>query len=196
LARVDRAVACRATLASNPRAAKTLRGDLEQVSLASVALVSEARKENRVLLLWGTMTARIYIDAGTPAQGRYRWAESGNQPANEMGDCSTGPKANSNSAHKTLRARDELRHEPDGTLLEHARRRMRSRSNQQPPGRTASRAGSPARTRRWHPSQEPAHRREAIADHHRRRTRTILLHRFLHFTICFVSLLDLEVQRD
>jgi uncharacterized protein (TIGR02266 family) len=66
LARVDRAVARAQRPGPTLSQQKALRGDLEQVSLASVLSFLELEKKTGVLLLVGRASARIYVAQGQP----------------------------------------------------------------------------------------------------------------------------------
>ena len=66
LARVDRMVARLGQKNRSSLRQKTLRGDLEQVSLPSVLNFLELERKTGVLLLVGAYTARVFISEGRP----------------------------------------------------------------------------------------------------------------------------------
>jgi uncharacterized protein (TIGR02266 family) len=121
VARVERAVERAARPGSNPTQRKTLRGDLEQVALASVLSFLDLEKRTGVLLLVGDDTARIYIEAGRPLKVEIDGAPADADPRTMMEDLLGWTKGQFEFASQEVACADELRTSVTSLLLEHAR---------------------------------------------------------------------------
>ena len=121
LARVDRAIERAQRPGSNLTQRKTLRGDLAQVSLASVLSFLELEKRTGVLLLVGDNTARIYIDAGRPLKVDIDGAPSESSQRTMMGQMLDWTMGQFEFGAQDVACPDELRTSLTALLLEHAR---------------------------------------------------------------------------
>jgi DNA-binding response OmpR family regulator len=121
LARVDRAVARARRPGATLSARKTLRGDLEQVSLASLLSFLELEKKTGILLLAGKETARVFVEQGRPLKIEvegYRGPRDPHQLMNVVLDWTNGQFE---FAAQDVACEDELRSSVTSILLEHAR---------------------------------------------------------------------------
>ncbi|HKQ68221.1 MAG TPA: response regulator [Polyangiaceae bacterium] len=102
-------------------AQKTLRGDIEQVSLPSVLSFLELEKKTGILSLFGAHTAKIHIDAGRPLKVEIDGSSptrTSRQRLEEVLDWSQGQFEFSTAQ---VACQDEVRSSLTSILLDHAR---------------------------------------------------------------------------
>jgi uncharacterized protein (TIGR02266 family) len=127
LARLDRAVDRAQRPGPSLTQRKTLRGDIEQVSVASVLSFLELEKKTGVLLLVGESTARIYVEAGRPLNIELDGIPAPQDPLKAMNlvlDWTTGQFE---FAAQDVACADELGKTLTSILLDHARLRDEAR---------------------------------------------------------------------
>ncbi len=121
LARVDRAVD-RAERPGPPLVQrKTLRGDFDQVSVASVLSFLELERKTGILLLVGEGAARIYIDAGRPLKIEIDGAPPEHDQRALMNRLLDWTKGQFEFSAQDVACADELHTSIAGLLLDHAR---------------------------------------------------------------------------
>jgi DNA-binding response OmpR family regulator len=120
---VDRAQRPGPTLAQR----KTLRGDLEQVSLASLLSFLELEKKTGVLLLVGTESARIYVEAGRPLKIELDGPAAPRDQRQSMNLVLDWTAGQFEFGAQDVACADELRTSLTSLLLEHARLRDEAR---------------------------------------------------------------------
>jgi DNA-binding response OmpR family regulator len=121
LARVDRAVERAERPGSTLTQRKTLRGDLAQVSIASVLSFLELEKRTGVLLLVAQNTARIYIDGGRPLKIEMDGARSTDNQRHLMDRVLDWTEGQFEFGAQDVACPDELRTSLTAILLDHAR---------------------------------------------------------------------------
>jgi uncharacterized protein (TIGR02266 family) len=121
VARVDRAVERAERPGPTLTQRKTLRGDLGQVSIASVLSFLELEKRTGVLLLVGQKTARIYIDGGRPLKIEIDGARSTESPRSLMDRVLDWTEGQFEFGAQDVACADELRTSLTAILLDHAR---------------------------------------------------------------------------
>ena len=100
---------------------KTLRGDLAQVSLASVLAFLEMEQKTGELLVVGSQTARLYLRAGRPLKVEIDEAPPFLTPQEVMFALLGWGVGQFEFATQDVACTDELQTTVTGLLLEHAR---------------------------------------------------------------------------
>jgi uncharacterized protein (TIGR02266 family) len=126
LIRVDRAVGRARRPGATLTQRKTLRGDLEQVSLASLLSFLELEKKTGVLLLVGKQTARLFIDSGRPLKVEFDGSRTLQDQHMLMSRVLDWTSGQFEFAAQDVACEDELRSSVTSILLEHARVRDES----------------------------------------------------------------------
>jgi uncharacterized protein (TIGR02266 family) len=126
LVRVDRAVDRARRPGATLTQRKTLRGDLEQVSLASVLSFLEMEKKTGVLLLVGRHTARVFIDSGRPLKVELDGSRTLQDQHRLMSRVLDWTAGQFEFGAQDVACEDELRSSVTSILLEHARVRDES----------------------------------------------------------------------
>ncbi|HKO48633.1 MAG TPA: response regulator [Polyangiaceae bacterium] len=121
LMRVDRMIMRLGQKNRSPVREKTLRGDLEQVSLPSVLNFLELERKSGVLLLVGTTTARVFIADGRPLRAETEEDASGVSPRALMNQLLSWKLGQFEFAAGEVAGPDLLQCTLMGLLLEHAR---------------------------------------------------------------------------
>jgi uncharacterized protein (TIGR02266 family) len=120
-ARVDRAVDRARRPGASQGARKTLRGDIEQVSLASLLSFLELEKKTGVLLLVGRETARVYVERGRPLKIEIERSRGSGDPHQLMNLVLDWTSGQFEFDAQDISCEDELRSSVTSILLEHAR---------------------------------------------------------------------------
>jgi DNA-binding response OmpR family regulator len=121
VARVDRAVDRARRPGGTVTQQKTLRGDLEQVSLASLLSFLELEKKTGVLLLVGRETARVFVEQGRPLKIEIDGSKGPRDPHTLMNVVLDWTNGQFEFAAQDIKCEDELRSSVTSILLEHAR---------------------------------------------------------------------------
>jgi uncharacterized protein (TIGR02266 family) len=121
LARVDRAVERARRPGPTLVQRKTLRGDLEQVSLGSLLSFLELDKKTGVLLLVAQGTARIYVDGGRPLKVEMDGAPPGSTQLAMIRGMLDWTSGQFEFAAQDIACSDDLRTTLTAILLDHAR---------------------------------------------------------------------------
>jgi uncharacterized protein (TIGR02266 family) len=126
VARVDRAVERAHRPGATLTQRKTLRGDLEQVSLASLLSFLELEKKTGVLLLVGRETARVFVEGGRPLKIELDGSKSAEDQRKLMSLVLDWTVGQFEFGAQDIACEDELRSSVTSILLEHARVRDES----------------------------------------------------------------------
>jgi uncharacterized protein (TIGR02266 family) len=118
--RVDRCVARAQQSGRAPVERKTLRGDLEQVPLASVLSFLEVEKKTGLLLVVSDKTARLFLREGRPLRVEIDGAPAG-ESMKKMFQMLSFPSGQFEFAAQDVPPDDELRSTATAILMEHAR---------------------------------------------------------------------------
>jgi uncharacterized protein (TIGR02266 family) len=122
VARVERVLE-RATRSSHPTVErKTLRGDLEQVSLPSLLSFFEVERKTGILLLVGDRVARLYLRDGRPLRVELIDATDGATPDGVVFDVLGWTSGHFEFAAQDVACEDQLRTTVSALIIEHARR--------------------------------------------------------------------------
>jgi uncharacterized protein (TIGR02266 family) len=121
VARVDRAVDRARRPGASLTQRKTLRGDLEQVSLASLLSFLELEKKTGVLLLVGRQTARVFIESGRPLKVELDGTRASEDQRTLLGRVLDWTAGQFEFGAQDVACQDELRSSVTSILLEHAR---------------------------------------------------------------------------
>jgi DNA-binding response OmpR family regulator len=126
VARVDRAVERAHRPGATLTQRKTLRGDLEQVSLASLLSFLELEKKTGVLLLVGKETARVFVEGGRPLKIELDGMRNAQDQHKLMSLVLDWTAGQFEFGAQDIACEDELRSSVTSILLEHARVRDES----------------------------------------------------------------------
>jgi DNA-binding response OmpR family regulator len=126
VARLDRAVGRAQRPGATLTQRKTLRGDLEQVSLASLLSFLELEKKTGVLLLVGKETARVYVEGGRPLKIEVDGSRGSHDQHRLMSLVLDWTHGQFEFGAQDVACEDELRSSVTSILLEHARVRDES----------------------------------------------------------------------
>ena len=121
LARVDRMVLRMAQKNRSALRQKTLRGDLEQVSLPSVLNFLELERKTGILLLVGEYTARVFISSGRPLRVEREGDGSDVPPRQLMNQLLSWKNGQFEFAVDEVTGSDELQCSLMALLIDHAR---------------------------------------------------------------------------
>ena len=121
LTRVDRIVARLQQGTQTHVQQKTLRGDLEQVSLPSVLSFLELERKTGILLLVGAATARVFILEGRPLRAELQGSTNVLSPRALMNTLFGWKAGQFEFAAGEVNCEDELQASLTALLLEHAR---------------------------------------------------------------------------
>jgi DNA-binding response OmpR family regulator len=123
VARTDRAVDRAHRPGATLMQRKTLRGDLEQISLGSVLSFLELEKKTGVLLLVGEHTARVFVEAGRPLKIELDGSKGTQDQRQLMSQVLEWNGGQFEFGAQDVACEDELRSSVTSILLEHARQR-------------------------------------------------------------------------
>jgi len=121
LSRADRMIQRLGASQRSPVRQKTLRGDLEQVSLASVLNFLELEKKTGVLLLVGPYTARVFLVDGRPLRVEREGSRETLPPRQLMNQILSWKSGQFEFAATEVACEDEIKCSLMGLLLDHAR---------------------------------------------------------------------------
>ncbi len=124
--RVDRAVHRAERPGASLTQRKTLHGDLEQVSMASVLSFLDLEKRTGVLLLVGKETARVFVESGRPLKIEIDGSPAPQDQRALMSQVLDWTVGQFEFAAQDVACADELRSSLTSLLLEHARLRDES----------------------------------------------------------------------
>jgi uncharacterized protein (TIGR02266 family) len=123
LARVDRAVARAQRPGLTLSHQKALRGDLEQVSLASVLSFLDLEKKTGVLLIVGRSSARIYVGNGKPLRVEIDGARTGTDQRSLIDQVLDWNEGQFEFGAQDVACNDDLKTSLTSILIDNARRK-------------------------------------------------------------------------